>query len=174
MLYIIMPKKRCFTKTANDGHKYQGCATDKGKETEKKKVKKIKFIVKKKAEPDKKTKVKIKEKIMFKPSGNEKKDGKVVKRAKPKKKAIMSKSDFEDELHGDGSMGHRAFGASGSYYDYQSTYRNDYPTMANTERQMDMLSSYSQRQVSKQMYSHYKKHKNLKGFKLSQVYGKAF
>tara|TARA_R110002072_G_scaffold80523_2_gene185006 strand:- start:1900 stop:2550 length:651 start_codon:yes stop_codon:yes gene_type:complete len=84
-----MPKKKCYTKTANDGHKYQGCATDKDKEKkkpEKKKVKKIKFIVKKKAEPDKKTKVKIKEKIKFKPSGYERKDGKVVKMAKPKKK----------------------------------------------------------------------------------------
>ena len=153
-----MPKKKCFTKTANDGHRYQGCAKEE-KKPEKKKVKKIKFIVGKKAEPDKKTKVKIKEKIKF-----------VVKKKSP----VMSKSDFMDELYGDGSMGHKAFGATGNFHDYQVTYRNDYPTMANTEKQMDKLSSYAERQVSKQMYSHYKKHKNLKGFKLSQVYGKAF
>ena len=64
-----MPKKKCFTKTANDGHKYQGCATDKGKETEKKKVKKIKFIVKKKAEPDKQ-KLKLRRKLNLKLATN--------------------------------------------------------------------------------------------------------
>ena len=86
-----MPKKKCFTKTANDGHRYQGCAKEEKetvKKPEKKKVKKIKFIVGKKAEPDKKTKVKIKEKIKFK-VGN-----KPVKDVTPKKKEEKPKTNI--------------------------------------------------------------------------------
>lgn len=94
-----------------------------------------------------------------------------VKKAPPKKQ--LTKKEFIDELENN-AMKKGVMGLPFSYHDMFVSYRNDYPTIAKTEKQMDKLSSYSERQVNKQLYDHYKAKGDLKTFKLKNIYGKAF
>tara|TARA_R110002012_G_scaffold277713_3_gene465225 strand:+ start:1225 stop:1668 length:444 start_codon:yes stop_codon:yes gene_type:complete len=96
----------------------------------------------------------------------------IVKPA-PAKEKKLSKADFIDEFDND-QMKKGLFGLPDSYDDIVVSYRDDYPRMAKTEKQMDKLTSYSQRQVNKQLYDHYKAKGDLKTFKLKNIYGKAF
>lgn len=96
----------------------------------------------------------------------------IIRKPKPNKK-LLSKKDFIEALDDD-QMKKGLFGLPTNYHDVYVSYRNDYPRIARTEKQMDKLSSYSERQVNKQLYDHYKKKGNLKDFNLSNVYGKAF
>lgn len=91
----------------------------------------------------------------------------------PKKKKKLTKKDFIDAFDDD-QMAKGVFGLPDNYHDVYVSYRNDYPAYANTEKQMDKLSSYSQKQVNKQLYEHYKLKGHLKHFNLKHIYGKAF
>jgi hypothetical protein len=92
--------------------------------------------------------------------------------AKPKKK-VAPKKKFIDSLE-DNQMNKGVFGLPASYYDLLVNYRNDYPKLAKTEKQMDKLSDYSHRQLNKQLYDHFKLEGDLKTFELKNIYGKAF
>jgi len=92
------------------------------------------------------------------------------KEAKSKK---LTKKEFIDKLDDD-SMAKGVMGLSFSYHDAIVSYRNDYPKVAKTEKQMDKLSDYTHRQVNKQLYDHFKLEGNLKSFNVKNVYGKAF
>ena len=117
-------------------------------------------------------KKKIIKKTPKKPSPSPKKKSPSPKKPSPKKtkKKLLSKKDFIEDLE----VGNDDFGLKGTYADTYTAYINDYPEIANTERQMDKLGEYAARQVNKQLYSHYKKEGNLKNFVLELVYGKAF
>ncbi len=61
------------------------------------------------------------------------------------------------------------------YDDHIVAYRNDYPELAETDRQMEKLSDYSSRQINKQIFDYYKSKKgSLKGFVVKHIYGRAF
>jgi hypothetical protein len=95
-------------------------------------------------------------------------------KAKPKAKAKkLSKTEFIDKLDDD-SMKKGVMGLPFSYHDAIVSYRNDYPRIAKTEKQMDKLSEYTYKQVNKQLYDHYKSKGDLKSFNVRNVYGKAF
>ena len=94
-----------------------------------------------------------------------------AKKAPPKKK--LTKNELIDKLDDDDSK-KGVMGLPDSYDDIVVSYRLDYPKVAKTEKQMDKLTSYSQRQVNKQLYDHYKAKGDLKTFKIKNIYGKAF
>tara|TARA_R100000426_G_scaffold87276_1_gene71138 strand:- start:463 stop:912 length:450 start_codon:yes stop_codon:yes gene_type:complete len=95
-----------------------------------------------------------------------------VRKAKkePKKKLLSKRAlieEIEDDENNDMS--------SNQLDDHYADYRNDYPQVAQTDRQMERLAGYSTRQINKQVYDYYKKNKgSLKGFKVKNIYGKAF
>ena len=98
----------------------------------------------------------------------------VLVRDKKKSKAKkLTKNELIDKLDDDDSK-KGLFGLPDSYDDIVVSYRLDYPRIAKTDKQMDKLTSYSKRQVNKQLYDHYKAKGDLKTFKIKNIYGKAF
>ena len=85
----------------------------------------------------------------------------------------LTKTELIDKLE-DNSMEKGVMGLRFSYNDVYVSYRNDYPKLAKTEKQMDKLSDYSHKQVNKQLYDHYNKNGDLKTFQVKNIYGKAF
>lgn len=97
--------------------------------------------------------------------------------AKPKAKAkakpakMLSKKALMEAINDDEFDGM----SFDEYDDFQRDYLNNYPEMASTERQMEKLNNYVNRQMAKQIFDYYKKNKgSLKGFKVAYSYGKAF
>ncbi len=112
--------------------------------------------------------------------GNLKKEGsKIVStkaktptpKAPAKKGKLLSKKALVEEIEN----GDNKDMTDSKYDDHITDYRNDYPEVAQTDKQMEKLSNYATRQINKQIFDYYKANKgSLKGFKVKNIYGKAF
>ena len=90
---------------------------------------------------------------------------------KKKKMKLKTKAELIEDINDD----EREEGMSSQeYVDHKNDYRNNYPQVAKTEKQMEKLDDYAYKQINKQIYSHYKANAGkkfpLKNFEAKYVY----